>query len=87
MEQKKSWFTKLKEGLGKTNSWFAGLFGGERINEEFYDELEEAMILADMGMETAEKLLDELQLQFNYVRQGAITQEITEIVAGSGNGN
>ena len=61
MEQKKSWFTKLKEGLGKTNSWFAGLFGGERINEEFYDELEEAMILADMGMETAEKLLDELK--------------------------
>lgn len=61
MEQKKSWFTRLKEGLGKTNSWFAGLFGGERINDEFYDELEEAMILADMGMETAEKLLDELR--------------------------
>ena len=61
MEQKKSWFSRLKEGLGKTNSWFKGLFGAERINDEFYDELEEAMILADMGMETAEKLLDELK--------------------------
>lgn len=61
MEQKKSWFTRLKEGLGKTNGWFAGLFGAERINEEFYEELEEAMILADMGMETAEKLLDALR--------------------------
>ena len=62
MEQKKSWFSRLKEGLGKTNSWFAGLFGGDRINEEFYEELEEAMILADMGMETAEKLLEELKV-------------------------
>ena len=61
MEQKKSWFSKLKEGLGKTNDWFKGLFGGERIDDEFYDELEEAMILADMGMETAAKLLDELR--------------------------
>lgn len=61
MEQKKSWFTRLKEGLGKTNSWFAGLFGADRINEDFYEELEEAMILADMGMETAEKLLDALR--------------------------
>lgn len=61
MEKKKSWFTRLKEGLGKTNSWFSGLFGSDRINDEFYDELEEAMILADMGMETAEKLLDALK--------------------------
>lgn len=61
MEKKKSWFTRLKEGLGKTNSWFSGLFGSDRINDEFYDELEEAMILADMGMETAEKLLDALR--------------------------
>ena len=61
MEQKKSWFSRLKEGLGKTNDWFKGLFGGERIDDEFYDELEEAMILADMGMDTAEKLLDALR--------------------------
>ena len=61
MEKKKSWFSRLKEGLTKTNSWFAGLFGSERINEEFYKELEEALILADMGMETAEKLLDQLR--------------------------
>ena len=61
MEKKKSWFSKLKEGLGKTGSWFAGLFGAERIDDAFYDELEEAMILADMGMDTAEKLLDEVK--------------------------
>lgn len=35
--------------------------GGERVNNEFYEELEEAMIVADMGMDTAERLIDALR--------------------------
>ena len=42
-----------------------------------------------MAMDSAEKnateMINELQLEYNRARQGAITQEITEIVAGSGN--
>lgn len=60
-EQKKGWFSRLKEGLHKTNNWFSTLFNKEGINDDFYDELEEAMILADMGMETSERLLDALR--------------------------
>ena len=30
-------------------------------------------------------MIDELQLEYNRARQGAITQEITEIIAGAGN--
>ena len=60
-KEKKSWFSKLKDGLHKTNNWFSTLFNKEGINDDFYDELEEAMILADMGMETSERLLDELR--------------------------
>ncbi len=60
-KEKKSWFSKLKEGLHKTNNWFSTLFNKEGINDDFYDELEEAMILADMGMETSERLLDALR--------------------------
>ncbi len=60
-DKKKSWFSRLKEGLHKTNNWFSTLFNKDGINDDFYEELEEAMILADMGMETAEKLLDELR--------------------------
>ena len=41
------------------------------------------MTAMDSANQNAEKLLDELQLQFNYVRQGAITQEITEISSGA----
>ena len=61
MEKKTGWLGRLKEGLGKTNNWFAGLFGAERIDDAFYEELEEAMILADVGMETSDRLLDELR--------------------------
>ena len=60
-KEKKGWFSKLKEGLHKTNNWFSTLFNKEGINDDFYDELEEAMILADMGMETSERLLDDLR--------------------------
>jgi predicted dehydrogenase len=33
----------------------------------------------------AKQMIDDLSLEYNRARQGAITQEITEIVAGSGN--
>jgi len=63
MEQKKSFFEKLRAGLSKTrNTVFSELFGGHgRVDAAFFEELEEGMILADMGMETAEKLLDALR--------------------------
>lgn len=62
MDERKTWFSKLRDGLNKTrNQLFSTLFGQERIDEDFYEELEEAMILADMGMDTAERLLDMLR--------------------------
>lgn len=59
MDEKKNFFEKLKAGLSKTrNTMFSGIFSSEeRVDDEFFDALEEAMILADMGMETTEKLL------------------------------
>ena len=70
-EKKKSWFSRLKEGLHKTNNWFSTLFNKDGINDDFYEELEEAMILADMGMETAERLLDGLRAKVK-------TEKLTE---------
>ena len=59
-------FDKIKSGLSRTkqnmtvsmNNMFAG-FTGE--NEEFYDELEETMILADAGVETSLKAVEKLK--------------------------
>ncbi|MBQ2661989.1 MAG: signal recognition particle-docking protein FtsY [Clostridia bacterium] len=63
MDKKPGFFQKLKQGLSKTGGGLlANIFGGEdRITEEFYEELEEAMIVADMGMITVEKIVDELR--------------------------
>lgn len=62
--KKQSIFSKLFSGLKATrDTIFGGLFveNGEKINDEFYDELEEAMIISDMSMATAEKLLSQLR--------------------------
>ena len=55
-------FDQLKEGLSKTrNAIFDGLFGVERIDDDFYDEIEEAMIVADIGVRTTQKLMEMLK--------------------------
>lgn len=62
-EKKPGFFQKLKEGLSKTRNNLLGLiFGGEeRITDEFYDELEDALIMADVGFETTDSILRELK--------------------------
>ena len=37
----------------------------------------------DSATKTADEIIDDLNLRYNRARQGAITQEITEIVAGA----
>lgn len=55
-------FAKLRDGLKKTREqWFNDLFGEDRITDDFYDELEEALILADTGIETTSSLIDDLK--------------------------
>ena len=62
--EKKPLFQKWKTGLGKTRTGLlARLFASkEGINEAFYEELEEALILADAGAAVTEHLLDDLQV-------------------------
>ena len=61
--EKKSIFNKWKTGLGKTRTGLlARLFASkDGINEAFYEELEEALILADAGAAVTEHLLDDIQ--------------------------
>lgn len=51
--------------------------------DSFCCEQSARMSAMDSANQNAQNLLDELQLQYNYVRQGAITQEITEISSGA----
>ena len=59
-------FDKIKEGLSKTRSALGGTLGGlfsgfSEIDDDFYDELEECLILADLGVDTALKAVDQLR--------------------------
>lgn len=56
-----SFFDKLRQGLSKTGSGIAAIFTGSGIDDEFYEELEEALIMADVGMTITDKLLGGLR--------------------------
>ena len=59
-------FDKIKQGLAKTRSNFTEaledlFYNADAITEEFYEELEETLILADLGMDTVSKVMEELR--------------------------
>lgn len=54
------------------------------VRESFACEVAARRMAMDSAGKNASEMLDNLQLEYNRARQGAITQEITEIVAGSG---
>ena len=56
------------------------------IRESFCAEVLARRMAMDSAGKNARAMIDDLQLEYNRARQGAITQEITEIVAGAGNG-
>ena len=59
-------FSRLQSGLAKTRAGLmdslSGIFSG-RVDERFYEELEEALIVADVGVQTAVELADSLREQ------------------------
>ena len=54
------------------------------VKESFACEVAARRMAMDNAKKNATEMIDNLQLEYNRVRQGKITQEITEIVAGSG---
>ena len=59
-------FDKLKNGLGKTKSSFDEKINNvfstfRKVDEDFLEELEEALIMSDIGMETSVKIVDKLR--------------------------
>lgn len=65
MAENQGFFTRLKEGLKKTrNSFLTNLdtvFTSSKIDQDLYDDLEDILIMADVGMETATFLLDKVK--------------------------
>ena len=59
--KKTGWFDRLKNGLHKTRVNIIGLFTGGKVDEDFLEELEFALISADMGVSTVSELLTKLR--------------------------
>lgn len=72
-------FDKLKQGLKKTkDSLFGGLnglFSGSEITDDFYDELEETLILCDLGAKTSENVVSGLKARVKEKRL-TLTSEV-----------
>lgn len=65
VKEKKGFFKRLKEGLSKTRNniseSFSNLFKASELDDDFYDELEETLVMSDMGFETTERIIEDLK--------------------------
>jgi fused signal recognition particle receptor len=83
-----SWFARLRQGLKKTGSQLAGVFGGTRVDEALFEELETVLISADAGLEATQHLLERLRARARRDRledpqalKAALVEEITALIA------
>ena len=67
------WFSRLKNGLSRTRVNIVGLFSGGVVDEDFLEELEFALISADVGVETTTHILERLRSDIKL--KGLKTQE------------
>ena len=58
---RQGWLDRLKNGLRKTGSSIATVFTGTQIDDNLYEELETALLMADTGVKATEQLLADLK--------------------------
>ena len=87
-------FSKIKEGLKKTRDAVMGqidsmLKSFTKIDEELFEELEELLVMGDVGVPTAEKICDELRVRVKKEGvtdpaeiSGLLEEIITEMLSG-----
>ena len=81
--KKKGFFARLKEGLTKTrkslSSGLNSIFNGfSHIDDDFYEELEEVMIMADLGVRATDEILEKLkqQVKEQHIKEPADCREL-----------
>ena len=86
--ERKGWLDKLKAGLRKTGSSLATVFTGTRIDDELYEELETALLMADTGVKATEFLLADLKRRVKENKttdpaavKGLLADAITDLLA------
>ncbi|ASK63516.1 signal recognition particle-docking protein FtsY [Virgibacillus phasianinus] len=77
--------TKYKEGMTKTRNSFSGKINDliakyRKVDEDFFEELEEVLITADVGVMTVMDLIDELKMEVKR-RNIKDTQDVKEVIS------
>jgi fused signal recognition particle receptor len=65
---RQSWMERLRAGLRKTGGSIASVFSATKIDDQLYEELEEALLLADAGVKATQFLLDDLKRRVKEAR-------------------
>ncbi len=82
MEENKGFFKRLREGLTKTRSGFVSglnnLFKASEIDDDFYEELEEILVMGDVGVKTTETIIEGLKddVKKNHIKEAAECREL-----------
>lgn len=87
-----SFFARLKRSLSRTKAnigaGFFGLFKGKQIDEDLFEELEEQLLIADVGMNTTVKIIDNLtekasrnDLKDGEALYGLLKEEMADILS------
>lgn len=79
-----SWLGRLRRGLSRTGQNLGSLFVGVKVDEDLFEELETALIMADAGVEATEKLLTQLRAKVRKQRLDtaeAVRAALQEILA------
>ncbi|MFA0098087.1 signal recognition particle-docking protein FtsY [Vibrio splendidus] len=87
-----SFFARLKRSLSRTKAnigaGFFGLFKGKQIDEDLFEELEEQLLIADVGMNTTVKIIENLtekasrnDLKDGEALYGLLKEEMAEILS------
>ncbi|MBO5030587.1 MAG: signal recognition particle-docking protein FtsY [Lachnospiraceae bacterium] len=82
-EEKKGFFSRLKEGLNKTrDNIVAGIdavfYGASEIDDDFYEELEETLIMGDIGVNATNDIIERMkdEVKKRHLRQPSECKEL-----------
>ncbi|WLF83393.1 signal recognition particle-docking protein FtsY [Moraxella sp. ZY210820] len=93
VEEKKGFFSRMKEGLSKTRKSFTDsmvniLIGGKEIDDELLEEVEEQLLVADIGVEATKTIIANLtertargDLIYSHALYKALQEELVALLA------
>ncbi|MEG2999445.1 MAG: signal recognition particle-docking protein FtsY [Comamonas sp.] len=86
--ERQGWMDRLKAGLRKTGTSITTVFTGTRIDDALYEELEDALLMADTGVKATQHLLEDLKRRVKDTKttepaavKGLLAEALAELLA------